>query len=172
MSIFLETKRLIIKQPEATDYERLFALQSDPEVMRYIGQGVRTEPEVRTGLKAAMDHHKKYGFSLGCVYEKNSRQFVGRAGLIYLGYDETQDDIEIAYALVKSAWGKGYATELASALLDWGFKNLEVERLVAVVAPDNESSKNVLKKIKMHFSNKITYNNKPADMYIIKRSFI
>lgn len=167
MSIFLETHRLIIKKPDLNDLDRLYALQSDSEVMKYIGQGVRTQKQVRTGLQAAIEHQQKYGFSLGCVYEKESRQFVGRAGLIHLGYDYTQKDIEIAYALVKSAWGKGYATEIATALLDWGFKNLDVDRLVAVVAPDNQPSKNVLQKIKMQFGGKIKYNESDADLYFI-----
>ena len=97
MSLFLETKRLILKSPELADFENLYALQSDSDVMQYVGQGVRAHAEVMTGLEKAIAHQEKYGFSLGTVYEKESGDFVGRAGLIYLAYDDTKPDIEVGY---------------------------------------------------------------------------
>ena len=72
--------------------------------MKYIGQDVRTQPEIMIDLEKAIAHHAKHGFSLGCVFEKESGQFVGRTGLIYLAYDNTQPDIEVAYALVKTVF--------------------------------------------------------------------
>ena len=98
MNILLETKRLIINTPENIDFDNLYALQADADVMQYVGQGVRTPAEVTSGLEKAIAHQKKYGFSLGCVFEKESGVFVGRAGLIYLAYDDSQPDIEVGYA--------------------------------------------------------------------------
>ena len=57
MSIFLETKRLIINTPELIDLDNLYALQSDADVMKYVGQGVRTQSEVMTGLEKAIAHN-------------------------------------------------------------------------------------------------------------------
>lgn len=169
MRIFLETKRLIIKVPEPTDFENLFALQTDPYVMKYIGRGVRTRQEVTEGLEKAIAHQQKHGFSLGCVFEKHSGEFVGRAGLIYLGYDDEQDEIEVGYALVKIAWHKGYATELAKALIQWGFNHLTVNRLVAVINPQNEQSRRVLLKINMHYLGRAHYWDQEVDMYAIDK---
>lgn len=151
MTVFLETKRLIIHAPELADFDNLYALQSDPDVMQYVGQGVRTRGEVMAGLEKAIAHQKKYGFSLGCVYEKESGAFVGRAGLIYFAFDDMQPDIEVGYALTKAAWGKGYATELARALIHWGFSHLPIEKLVADINPKNDRSRRVLEKVKMSY---------------------
>ena len=66
--------------------------------------------------------------------------FIGRAGFVYLNYDDTQPDIEIGYELKKEYWHQGYATELVLALINWGFDHLDVTRLVAVTRPDNLKS--------------------------------
>src|SRR3990167_8148720 len=169
MSIFLKTKRLIINTPESIDFDNLYALQLDADVMQYIGQGVRTPTEVRSGLEKAIAHQKKYGFSLGCVFEKESGAFVGRAGLIYLAYDDAQPDIEVGYALTKDAWNKGYATELSKALIDWGFQNLSVTKLVAVINPKNDRSRRVLEKVKMNYVGRAHYWNNEVALYDIHK---
>ncbi|WP_133136738.1 GNAT family N-acetyltransferase [Legionella rowbothamii] len=167
MSLFLETKNLIINTPELSDFNYLYALQSDADVMKYIGQGVRTETEVMTGLEKAIVHYQKHNFSLGCVFEKESGAFVGRAGLIYLAYDDDQADIEIGYALTKNAWNKGYGTELARALIHWGFQHLTIERLVGVINPNNEGSRRVLEKTGMNYVGRSHYWNNEVDLYEI-----
>jgi ribosomal-protein-alanine N-acetyltransferase len=60
---------------------------------------------------------------------------------------DTQPDIEVGYALIKSAWRKGYATELTRALIEWGFTHISVNQLFAVINPENDASRQVLKKI-------------------------
>ncbi|MBA2653937.1 MAG: GNAT family N-acetyltransferase [Gammaproteobacteria bacterium] len=167
MSIFLETERLIINTPVLEDFENLFALQSDAEVMQYIGQGVRTRIEVMTGLEKAIAHQEKHGFSLGCVFEKVSGKFVGRAGLIFLAFNEGQPDIEVGYALTKAAWRQGYATELAKSLIDWGFHHLSVEKLVAVINPENDRSRTVLEKVNMKYVGRAHYGNNEVALYDI-----
>ncbi len=169
MSLFLETKRLVVHSPQLTDIENLYALQSDADVMKYIGQGVRTRDEVLVGLEKAMLHQEKYGCSLGCVYEKQSNIFVGRAGLIHLAYDDTQPDIEVGYALTRDAWGKGYATELAKSLIQWGFNHLAVKKLVAVINPKNDSSRHVLEKVNMNYVGLSRYWNNEVALYTIDK---
>ncbi len=86
---------------------------------------------------------------MGSVYEKATEVFIGRAGLVHLDYNDQQPDIEIGYDLLKAYWGKGYATELAKALIDWGFKRLSIDRIVAVTRPNNILSQKVLQKAGM-----------------------
>jgi [ribosomal protein S5]-alanine N-acetyltransferase len=172
MTTFLETKRLIINKPDFSDIEDLYVLQSDPDVMQYIGQGVRSRDEVLSGLEKAINHQAKHGFSLGSVYEKDTGKFIGRAGLIYLAYDDAQPDIEVGYALIKAAWGKGYATELAKALIDWGFKHLAVEKMIAVTHPKNDRSRHVVEKANMHYVGlAYHWNNQVARYEILKPDF-
>ena len=169
MSVLLETKNLIINIPQLADFDNLYALQTDTDVMKYIGQGIRTQSEVMTGLEKAIAHQEKHGFSLGCVFEKESGLFVGRAGLIYLAYDDTQPEIEVGYALTKTAWGKGYGAELAKALINWGFQHLAVSKLVAVINPHNERSRRVLEKVHMNYVGRALYWDNEVALYDIQK---
>lgn len=150
MKIF-ETIRLYINSPSLKNIENLVALFSDPEVMRYVGHGVRNRQETRKKIEMMIKQHEKYGFICGDVYEKASNQFVGRAGLVYLDGNENQPDIELSYTLHKKFWGRGYATELVKALIAWGFDNLPIEKLVAVAQPDNKGSRHVMEKVGMQY---------------------
>lgn len=172
MAIFLETKRLIIKKPVADDFNDCYGLQRDPEVMKYIGSGIRQEPEVKTQLDKLIQHQEKYGFSLGSVFEKDTGAYVGRAGLIYLALDDTQPDIEVGYALHKKYWEKGYATELAQALVKWGFQHLKVDKLVGVIRPKNDKSRRVLEKIGMHYVGRTLYRDIEVAKYEIFKNNI
>ncbi|MBA2657244.1 MAG: GNAT family N-acetyltransferase [Tatlockia sp.] len=170
MNIFLETKNLIIRTPQLSDFDNLLALQTDADVMKYIGQGVRTKLEVMGGLEAAIAHQETHGFSLGSVFEKESELFVGRAGLIYLAYDDTQPEIEVGYALIKTAWGEGYGVELAKALINWGFQHLTVSKLVAVINPENNFSRRVLEKVNMNYKESRIYRGNEVAFYFIEKS--
>lgn len=172
MSVLLETENLIIKTPQLDDFDNLYALQTDADVMKYIGQGVRTSQEVMNGLEKAIAHQEKHGFSLGCVFEKESGLFIGRAGLIYLAYDDTQPEIEVGYALIKKAWGKGYGVELAKALLNWGFQHITVSRLVAVINPNNEYSRRVLEGVNMNYVGLAHYWGSEVALYDIKKAWV
>ncbi|MBA3661895.1 MAG: GNAT family N-acetyltransferase [Gammaproteobacteria bacterium] len=60
---------------------------------------------------------------------KDNQKFIGRAGLFYYFYtDNTEPDIEMGLVLHKPHWNNGFATELVTALIDWGFKNLSVNK--------------------------------------------
>jgi ribosomal-protein-alanine N-acetyltransferase len=168
--IQIETKRLIIKLPQLADLDDLYALQSDPDVMRYVGTGVRTREVVQEGLLSNIQHQEKHGFSLGAVYLKETGEFIGRAGLIYLAFDDTQPDIEIGYMLHKNCWNNGYATELAQACIQWGFENLKVNKLVAVIQPENEASQRVLEKLGFCYMGRDIYRDTEVALYEIYKN--
>ncbi len=166
MKIFLESERLIIKKPSLDQLAEAFSIDSDPEIMHYMG-GARTEDSIRAWLEKNIQHQKKHSFGFGFVYEKETGQCIGRAGLLYLAYDDTQPDIEIGYRLHQSSWNKGYATELVKALIQWGFSNLSVNKLVAVINPKNERSRRVLEKVGMCYVGKDRYYDKEVERYEI-----
>jgi RimJ/RimL family protein N-acetyltransferase len=147
MNNFLETNRLILKAPAQKDLHDILDLRQDSKVMQFVGRGrVETIDEVEQFLQIAIAYQTKYGFGFCSVFEKESGEFVGQAGLFHLGFDETQQDFEIAYRLKQKFWGKGYATELAKGLINWGFTHLTVEKLVALAWPGNVRSQHVLEK--------------------------
>ena len=148
MKIALETKRLILKFLDSSDLENLIALRSDPDVMKYIGDGsIHTEEKVKDFLlNLAIPYQEKHGTGFFAVFEKESGHFIGQAGLFHVGFYDKQPDIELAYRLHKQYWGNGYATELAKALIHWGFLHLNLDKIVAGAEPENIASQKVLKK--------------------------
>ena len=141
--LLLETERLLIKVPTLADINDWHMLHSDSEVMQYI-DGARPKRTIQKWLEQDIAHQNKHGFCIGSVFRKDAHQFIGRAGAVYFNYDDSQPDIEIGYILHKADWGNGYATELVKALIDWGFANLNVTKLVAVTHPENTKSQRVL----------------------------
>ena len=153
MMNLLETERLIIKIPTSSDVESWFALHAESDVKQF------TKDKVQKMLEKDILHHQKYGFGMWSVYEKKHNEFVGRAGLFYFIENDIESDIELGYVLHKAHWGKGYATEIAAAIINWGFEHLRVNRLVAITRPDNKSSQRVLTKIGMRHTGNILVEN-------------
>jgi [ribosomal protein S5]-alanine N-acetyltransferase len=163
--IMLKTSRLVIYTPNLNDFSDLHLLQSNSEVMTFIGSGVRSREEVLLGLRKAINHQKNHGFSLGSVFEKNTHQFIGRAGLIYKDYNDKQPEVEVAYALLPEYWRQGYATELALNLIKWAHTALQITHLIGMVNPENFNSKKVLKKAGMNLSRIEEYSNKKVEIW-------
>lgn len=169
MNTFIETSRLLVKPPSENDFEAHYGLLSDPEVMRYIGKGIRTREEARENLEKHINHFNKHGFALGFVYEKQTGLFVGRAGLVYLEMKDDQPAIEIGYALHQRFWNQGYGTELVKGCIRWGFQHLSVKQLLAVMHPDNERSRRVLERAGMRYwGRKQCYQTEVAQYFIDK----
>ncbi|RDI43427.1 GNAT family N-acetyltransferase [Aquicella lusitana] len=150
MTIFLETKRLIIRAPSLSDYNNWLVVHAESDEMQYPNEVV----------EAWLNHHilefQQNGFSMGSVFLKDNNEFIGRAGLFYYsGAIAEKADIEIGYIIHKKYWNQGYATELAKALIEWGFKNLSVSKIIALTRLDNKKSQHVLEKAGMQFVKKI-----------------
>jgi len=158
MRIFLETERLILAYLEYSDLENLVLLRSDPDVMRYINTGkIQTKEEVEQFLAKVIPYQDEYGFGFFSVFEKESGEFIGQAGLLHVAYEPKNEDIEVGYRFHKKYWGKGYATECVRALIRWGFEPLSISKLVAFAHPDNIRSSRVLEKVSMVYSKNTIY---------------
>ena len=116
--------------------------------MRFVGSERKplTGDALRVLMRTADGHWSQHGFGLLAIAERESGRVVGEAGLQVL---EAGPDIELGYTLRHAAWGRGYATEAARAVLYWAFAGLRLERVVAVADPANEASLHVLDKLGM-----------------------
>jgi RimJ/RimL family protein N-acetyltransferase len=122
-------------------------LAGDAEVMRYIGHaGPLTHAQATERLARYVRCWQEHGLGMFGVRLRDQPAPVGWAGLQPLS---GTDEIEVGYAFGKSAWGRGYATEVASALVQWGFESLGLERIVAVASPENSASRRVMDKLGM-----------------------
>jgi RimJ/RimL family protein N-acetyltransferase len=144
----LLTERLELRRFAAGDLEPLLAVFGDAAVMRYVGEERR--PLDRAGVAALMTaagaHWSEYGYGLLAIVERETGRLIGEAGLQVL---EAGPDVEIGYTLARAAWGRGYATEAARAVLRWGFARLRLHRIHAVSDPANHASLRVLDKLGM-----------------------
>lgn len=168
MEICIETPGLWLSPPSTSELDEIYHLQSDPVVMKYITGTGRTHEQVVEMLTKSIDHYKKHGFTFFSVYEKQSGRFIGQGGLIYLALDDSQPEIEVGYRFTQDAWGKGYATELAKACIDWGFQHLKLDEIVAVTHPENFGSQHVLQKAGMVRGKDRVYFEKPVFSFVIK----
>ena len=150
--MLLETKRLVLRRFTAADAQHLFDLDNDPEVMRFINGGVPTPLAVIENqiLPVFLDHDEgapAYGF--WAADEQSSGDFLGWFVFRPRGDDAT--DVEIGYRLRRAAWGAGYATEGARALIDEGFAKYGVKRVTATTYSANQASRRVMEKLGMTF---------------------
>jgi RimJ/RimL family protein N-acetyltransferase len=149
MTPTLETPRLRLRPLADADEADLVALDSDPEVMRYVGSpaGVKSPVETRERARLRIREeqrgdHAPLGFWR--IEGRSDGVFHGVGALIRM---PAGDEVEVAYRLARSAWGQGIATEAAGALVAHALGPLGLSRVVAVTYPANQASQRVLDKL-------------------------
>jgi RimJ/RimL family protein N-acetyltransferase len=144
----LLTERLELRRLAAADREPLAQVFGDPVVMRFVGADRRPldAPQVAASLAVAERCWEERGYGPLAVVERASGRLVGEAGLQPL---DGGPDVELTYTLARAAWGRGYATEAARAVLRWAFAGLLLPRVEAVADPGNHASLRVLEKAGM-----------------------
>jgi RimJ/RimL family protein N-acetyltransferase len=169
MAVILETKRLLLRHLALSDLDDLFALYSDPDVVRYIPDAPRTLDETREDLEWFMNGHPKFPeLGLWGTIHKETAQFIGRCGLLPWKIDG-RDEVEVAFALSKAYWGQGLATEVAQALVRYGFEHLRLSRLICVIERENQASIRVASKIGMTFEKEAKDEYGPFLVYAINK---
>ncbi len=155
MVVYLETERVTLREFTLADEDNLFELDSDPEVMRYLTDGVPSSREqVRAGVARTLaltaKHHGRFG--LWAALEKQSGAFMG--WFHFRPSRSAPDDtkrIELGYRLKRAFWGAGYATEVSRALIEKGFRDLDVDEVFAITKKPNLASRRVMEKCGLSF---------------------
>jgi ribosomal-protein-alanine N-acetyltransferase len=133
------------------DLDSLFELYSDPDVIKYIPDAPRSYQETREELEWHMHGHPRNpDLGLWGTIHKETGQFIGRSGLLPWTIDGKQE-VEVAYLLGRQYWGQGLGSEIAQAILDYGFNNLHLSRLICLIDAENLASIKVAEKIGMRF---------------------
>lgn len=149
--IYIETKRLVLRDWKETDLDPFCQLNADKEVMTHFPKTLSTE-ETNDFYRSILSEMKECGFGLYAVEEKESKEFIGFIGFHQATFEaDFTPCIEIGWRLRKEAWGKGYATEGAAACLEYGFSELNFTDVFSFTAEINRPSKNVMRKIGMDF---------------------
>lgn len=142
--IIFESERLIVRQYEFEyDAGNFFLLNSDEDVMRYI-RATKSKEECDAFLRKAIDSYKINPLmGRWAADEKITGKFVGSFAIIPI---EGSEDIQLGYAFLKENWGKGFASELTKAGLDYYFKNTNADHIYAIAEQANIASHRVLLK--------------------------
>jgi len=164
----IETTRLRLRRLRPSDEPDLVALDSDPDVMRYVGSpaGVKSPEETRERVRQRIsaDHA---GLGFWRVEGRADGAFYGLGALLRM---PTGDDVELAYRLARRAWGQGIASEAGAALLDHAFRMIGLPRVVAVTYPENRPSQRVLEKLGFVQHGELDYKGVRATFYVRERS--
>ncbi len=135
----IETERLMLRPLEESDADELFAIYSVPENVRFMGKGSSSVDELRGYISRHIQDHPGTGPGLSAAFLKETGEMIGRSGLFFSNIDGV-DEVELAYLIDRIHWGKGYSTEASQAILDYGFGELGLERIIAIIDPLNSGS--------------------------------
>jgi RimJ/RimL family protein N-acetyltransferase len=136
----LETARLILRPPIQADFEGFAAMGQEEDTMRFIG-GVRSRDESWRWMAALTGAWALLGYSMFSVLEKQSGRWIGRLGPWRPGGKQGGwPGDEIAWGLRRDAQGKGYASEGATAAIDWAFEHLGWESVIHCILAENAPS--------------------------------
>ena len=142
---WLLTLRLALSEISWHHGNELYELDADPRVMQYIGAGhASTREQIDEVMRRLPRSYALYpGLGTWRATRRDNGDFIGWFALKYI---PGTSEIEVGYRLRYGAWGDGYATEGARALVAYGFDDLGLHRIVGVTHPDNAASQQVLRK--------------------------
>lgn len=146
---FFETERLLVRGFEYSDLDAFAELCADPNAMQYMGDGSTLAREtVEKWIGICHEKYEKRGYGTSAVIDKESNEFLGFCGIIR---DPNEDFDEIIYAFKQTAWGNGYATEVARAMLDYVFEISDLSEIYATIHHKNAVSIKMMAKLGMEY---------------------
>ena len=164
MHIIFETERLILRRFTEADTKLLLYLNSDPEVLKYLHEiPLKDEAHSLQILKTVILPQYEKNLGRWAIHLKENNEFIGWSGL---KFRPELDEIDLGYRFVKTAWGKGYATEAASHTLKYGLQTLGLQTITGRAHIENIASIKVLEKIGMKFIGEGIVDDCPVRTYI------
>lgn len=150
----LTTARLRLEPLSDVHLEAFNAMNSDPEVMRYLSGKPETLEESRAIIERMKARWTALGYAWWALFERDSGVFVGAGILQNLRREaapvpDLDCPLEIGWRLGRAHWGRGHATEAAAAMADHAFGALHADELMAVCDPDNKASSGVMERLGM-----------------------
>jgi ribosomal-protein-alanine N-acetyltransferase len=154
MSATIETSRLIVRPFESADAEAAFGWFGDPLVMRFTPTGPDASlQQTKARLASYQEHQIAHGFSKWIIMDRGSARPIGDSGLLVL---KEYGWIDLGVRLAQPYWGRGLATETASAWVHAAFDEFQLDRLAAFVHPENLAAIRILEKLRFRIDRRDT----------------
>lgn len=152
--IVIETKRLILRKINENDYEEIAEILQDIDIM-YAWEKSFSRDEVIQWINKNIDRYSNDGYSYYLAINKDDESVIGVMGPLVESINGS-DFIGVAYILNKKYWGKGYATEGVASCIDYAFKNLNADKVIAQIRPENKASCMVAQRLNMKIEGEFT----------------
>jgi len=170
--IILETERLYFRQHILADLDAYCTMEADPDFRRYVGGRPRPRDEAEArfmnGLKPVTDD-----LNMWATVYKPENKYIGRCGLYPHFNPESQpiaDEAAFGVYLDKAYWGRGLATEAGRAFVDFGFKSLQINRIVTAIDTRNAVSVQVIEKLGFKLARTEDGNPRSFYHYVLERA--
>ena len=146
-----ETKRLQLRKVTLKDIPNWTEFFIDNDRLRFLGIDLTKDAKTLATewIQSQLKRYENQGLGFLALIEKETNDFIGLAGILPREINETIE-YEIAYSLKKEFWGKGFATEVAAHLKDFGLNNNIATRFISIIDKENKDSINVAQKNKMN----------------------
>ena len=144
----IETERLFLREMNEDDYDALYSVLADPDIMRHYPYAF-DEKRVRGWIAKNMDRYRVFGFGLWAVCLRETGEMIGDCGLTLQSINGNVVP-EIGYHIRRDLQRRGYAKEAAKAVRDWAFRNTEYPALYSYCRYTNEPSVRTAESIGMH----------------------
>jgi RimJ/RimL family protein N-acetyltransferase len=164
----LTTPRLRLEPMTDAHFDGLRAMNSDPEVMRYITGRPETLDETRQAIERVKGRWRDIGYSWWSFIELSTGQLVGAGCIQHLGHDR-DNPLEIGWRLRTDRRGQGLASEAARTMAAFAFDTLGGALLCAICDPDNHNSARVMERLGMRYKGQETWNEKTVAVWQVTR---
>lgn len=155
----IRTPRLLLRELELSDASALFRIYQDPQVMRFMGPPPASVEEERANIERhRRQSYEPYGYGLWGTVLRETGAIIGRCGLLRTQIDSHMET-ELSFLLDRDHWGQGYASEAARAILAAAGRRFEIDRVVAVIHPENIASLTAIERLGFAYERDVPYRN-------------
>jgi len=165
----LTTERLRLAPFDDAHLDGLNAMNSDPEVMRYLSGKLETREETLDIIRRVKARWAEFGFSWWSFIERANGEVIGAGCIQHLRKTGTSPDpacpLEIGWRLRHDRWHRGFAIEAAVAMADFAFDRLRADLLLAVCHPENAASASLMKRLGMRYRGIETWHDRELATY-------
>jgi len=165
----LTSARLRFEPFADSHFDGLYAMNADPEVMRYITGRPDTPEETRAAIARVQGRWAQWGYSWWSLIEHDTGELVGAACLQHLGHDAA-NPLEIGWRLRRDRWGRGLASEAARTILKHAFDVVAAPRVCAIRHPDNVDSRRVMDRLGMRHVGRQTWHDEEVEVHELSRA--